>query len=168
MPLQDFLNLLERYTGATASNPPASSAQDFEKVAESAPQNHLAEGLAQAFRSNQTPPFANMITNLFSQSNGQQRADLVNHLLSAAGPTIGSLAGGGLLSSLLGGGSQVSAQQAEQVSPETVQQLADHAEKNDPSIIDRVSSLYAQHPQMVQVLGAGAMALVLSHLSKKA
>lgn len=168
MPLQDFVNLLEQYTGATASKPPANTSQDFDQVAQSAPQNHLAEGLAQAFRSNETPPFASMVANLFSQSNGQQRADLVNHLISAAGPTIGSIAGSGLLSSLLGGGSHVSAQQAEQVSPETVQQLADHAAKSDPSIIDRVSSLYAQHPKMIQALGAGAMALIMSHLSKKA
>src|SRR5689334_23677126 len=33
------------------------------------------------------PPFAQMISHLFSNSDGQHRAGILNHLLSAAGPS---------------------------------------------------------------------------------
>jgi hypothetical protein len=107
-----------------------------------------------------------MLSNLFSQSNGQQRAGILNQLLSALGPSVG---GGltGTLSNLLKGGTELTPQQAEQVSPEAVQQLAAHAQRNNPSIIEQASNFYAQHPQLVQGLGAGALALILSHISKK-
>lgn len=166
MSLTNLIGVLQQYAGASASNPPDNAQQDFQKVAQQAPQEHLAEGLAEAFRSNQTPAFSEMLSNLFSQSSGQQRAGILNQLLGAVGPGAGAgLAGS--LASLLKGGTQVTPQQAEQVQPEAVQQLAAHAEKNNPSIIDEASNFYAQHPKLVQGLGAGALALIMSHMSKK-
>lgn len=64
-----------------------------------------------------------------------------------------SLAGGGALASLLGAGKQITPSQAQAVSPEMVQQLASHAEKADPSVIDKASSFYAQHPNLIRTLG---------------
>jgi hypothetical protein len=92
MPLSDLLGMLEQYRGASATAPPATVEQDFSKVAETAPQSHLAGGLAEAFRSSETPPFAQMISSLFSNSNGPQRAGILNQLLGAVGP--GMLASG--------------------------------------------------------------------------
>jgi hypothetical protein len=48
-----------------------------------------------------------------------------------------------------------------------VQQLAEHAQKQNPSIIDQASQFYSQHPTLVQALGAGSLALIMSHLSKR-
>jgi hypothetical protein len=48
-----------------------------------------------------------------------------------------------------------------------VQQLAEHAERQDPSVVQRAGEFYAQHPDLVKTLGAGALALVMSHLSRK-
>jgi hypothetical protein len=103
---------------------------------------------------------------MFGNSNGEQRAGILNHLLSSVpqGALSGGLLGG--LSSMLGSGSTVTPQQAQQVSPEAVQQLADHAEKHDPSIVDKASQFYSQHPTLVQGLGAGALALVMSRISQ--
>lgn len=164
MPLTDLLSVLQQYTGANASSPPPNAQQDFQKVAQSAPQEHLADGLAEAFRSNQTPAFPAMLSSLFSQSNGQQRAGILTQLLGSAG------AGSGLsdrLSGLLKRGSAVSPEQAQQVSPQEVQQLAEQAHKNNPSIIEEASSFYAQHPQLVSGLGAGALTLIMSHISRR-
>jgi hypothetical protein len=61
----------------------------------------------------------------------------------------------------------VTPEQAEQIPPETVQQLAAHAEKQNPSIVDQASEFYAQHPTLVKALGAGSLAPIMSHLSKK-
>jgi len=166
MALSDFLNVIQQYSGASASSPPPNTQQDFSKVAQAAPQSHLAGGLAEAFRSDQTPPFSQMIGNLFSQSNGQQRAGILTQLLSSSGVNPLS-ALGDRFSGFLKPGSQVTPQQAEQIPPEAVQQLAEHAQASNPSIVDQASSFYAQHPQLVQGLGAGALALIMSHMSKR-
>ncbi|MBV9155386.1 MAG: hypothetical protein JO097_03935 [Acidobacteriaceae bacterium] len=162
MPLSDLMGLLQQYTNPGAANT-ANVQQDFQQVSQTAPQSHLASGLAEAFRSDQTPPFAQMLSTLFSNSNGQQQAGILNHLLGSLGPGAAS----GILGNLLGGASQVTPEQAQQVPPEQVHQLAEQAEKNDPSIIDKASSFYAQHPGLIQTLGAGSMALIMSHISRR-
>ncbi|MFZ0590365.1 MAG: hypothetical protein WAM39_07780 [Bryobacteraceae bacterium] len=166
MSLSGILNVLQQYSGASASSAPSNAEQDFGKVAEAAQPAHLAEGLAQAFRSDQTPPFGEMVKNLFSQSNGEQRAGLVNQLLGASGGGIGSLVTGEL-ASIMGGQTEVTPQQAAQLSPDAVQQLAEQAHKSNPSIVDSVSGFYAQHPTVVKALGAGALALIMSHMFEK-
>ena len=165
MSLSNLMGLLQRYTDPSGANS-ESATQDFQHVAQNAPPASLASGLADAFRSNQTPPFAQMLSTMFSNSNGEQRAGILNHLLGAAGPSLG----GGILGSLgglLGGGSQVTPEQAQQVSPEQVQHLAEQAERNNPSIVDQAGRFYAEHPTLVQSLGVGALALVMSHMSRQ-
>ena len=132
MPLSDFLGILEQYRGASAVNPPATVEQDYSQVAQSAPQSHLASGLAEAFRSSETPAFGQMVGTLFGNSNGQQRAGILKTLLGALGP--GLLASGGLssLAGLLRGGNNVTPEQADQVPPETIQQLAEARRKTGP------------------------------------
>ena len=127
----------------------------------------LAGGLAAAFRSNQTPAFPSMLSKLFSNSDSQQRAGLLNQLLGAVGPSLLGAAVTGPLSNLLKGRSSVTPEEAAQVSPEELQNIAEHAEKSNPSIIDQVSGFYSQHPRVIQALGVGAMAMIMSHVSKK-
>jgi hypothetical protein len=105
-----------------------------------------------------------MLGTLFGKSDGTQRAGILNQLLGAVGP--GMLASGGLgsLAGLLGGSRTVTPEQAEQVSPKAVQQLAEHAEKQNPSIVDRAGEFYAQHPTLVQALGVGSLTMIMSHL----
>src|SRR5437588_10950481 len=103
--LANLLGVLKGYAGASVSNPPANVQQDFQKIAQQVPQEHLASGLTEAFQSNQTPAFSEMLSSLFSQSNGQQRAGILSQLLGAAGSNLpGGLAGS--LSSLFKGGTQ--------------------------------------------------------------
>ena len=147
--------------------------QHFSQVAAAAPQSSLAEGLAAAFRSDQTPTFGQMLSGLFSQSNADQKAGLLSQLMASMPPgavqsLLGSGAAGGALASLLQSGStNVTPDQAQQVSPEAVQQLAAQAEKHDPSIIDAASQFYAQHSTLIKTLGGAAMALALSHIAEK-
>ena len=165
MGLLDIANMLRSYAGANATAPPPNTQQDFDQAAQHAPQENLASGLTAAFQSNQTASFPQMVGQLFGQSNGQQRAGILSELLSTAGPSLG----GGLLqqfSALLGDG-KVTQEQAQQVSPEAVQQLAAHAQQQDPNVVERAGNFYAQHPQVVQALGAGALALIMSHLSQR-
>ena len=58
-------------------------------------------------------------------------------------------------------------EQAEQLPPEAVQQLAQQAHQNNPSIVDQVSHFYSEHPTVIKTLGAGALALIMSHMYDK-
>ena len=168
MQLTDLAGIFEQYRNASVANPPQNVQQDYQRTVEAVPSSHLVDALGEAFRSRETPPFGQMVTSLFANSNPDQRAGILNHLLSAVGPgALGSLALGSLGGVLRGGKANISPEQAKQVSPEVVQQLAEHAEKQNPSVIDHASQFYSQHPKLVQALGAGSLALIMSHLSRR-
>ena len=169
MGLMDQLSdVLKQYSGGTAQAP-SNVNEHFDQVAQAAPQSSIAEGLAAAFRSDQTPAFGQMVSGLFGQSNGEQKAGMLNQLLSSVGPgVLAQLAGGGALAGLLGGGAKsITEQQAQQVSPEVVQQLAAHAEKADPSIVDKASAFYAQHPTLVKTLGGAALSIAMAKVAQR-
>jgi hypothetical protein len=164
-------NVLQNYAGGGAAAPAGGEVADhFNQVAQTAPQNELAGGIASMFRSNQTPPFGQMVSQLFGNSNPNQRANLLNTLLASG-------AGAGIVSQIAqaagisiptsGGTPQITPQMAAQIPEQAVQQAAEHAEKRDPSIVDRVSQLYAQHPMLIQSLGALAMSMAMSHMARR-
>ncbi len=154
-----------------AGNAPAADVHAaYEEVSRTVPQRALAEGLSHAFNSEQTPPFAQMVSNLFSQSSPDQKAGLLNQIVATLGPggisqLLAGAGGMGGLASVLSGGS-VTPAQAQQLSPEQVQVIAQNAEKKDPSIVNAAASFYAQHPTLVKAIGAGALALLMSKISQ--
>jgi hypothetical protein len=166
----DWMNkvggILQQYAGSAAPQAPADINQHFDNVAEAVPQHVLAQGLSEAFQSNQTPAFGQMVGSLFSRSNPEQKRGILNHLLAGAGPSaVAWLAGKGL-SGLVSGSGQVTPAAAAQVSPDNVAELATQAQKQDPSIIDSVSSFYAQHPALVKGLGLAALSIVMAKMSR--
>jgi len=167
--LQQLGGLLQQYAGGGGDPAAPSVQQHFDQVAQGAPPDILAQGLATAFRSDQTPPFAQMVGQLFAQSDDHQRAGLLNTLAGAVGPAVLGqvLGGGGGLGGLFGGGG-VTPQQAAQISPEAVQQAAAQAETHNPSVVDMVSGFYSQHPGLVKTLGAGALAAAMGGLARHA
>jgi hypothetical protein len=158
--------ILKQYqTGVTPS--PAAVNAHFDQVASAVPANVLADGLAHAMTSSQTPPLGQIVSSLFNQANPAQKAAVLNQLMSALGPAAVAAATGGALGSSGPAGTPVSPQQAQQVSPATVTQLADRAQAADGSIVNQLSAFYAQHPTLVKGLGVGALALVMSHISNR-
>ena len=143
--------------------------EHFDQVAQAAPKSSIADGLAAAFRSDQTPAFGNMVSSLFGQSSGEQKAGMLNQLLPALGPgVLSQVAGGGALAGLLGGGNKsITPEQAQQISPDLVRQLATHAEKSDPSIVDKTSTFYAQHPTLVKTLGGTVLSIALAKVAQR-
>ena len=169
MPWMDaFSDIFNRYSGAAggAAPAPADPHQDYRDIAEAAPPQVMADALAHAFRSDQTPSFPEMVSSLFRQSNPDQRVGLLNQLLGAIGPAaLASVPG---LKELGGGGGQsVTSQQASQISSEQVQQAADHAQCDNPSIVERVSGFYAQHPGVVKALGSAAITIAIQHIARR-
>ncbi len=172
----DWLNqisgMLKNYAGADSAH--AGTETEFDQVAQHAPPNVLADGLAEAFRSDATPAFPDMLSQLFGNSSGDQKASVLNGLAGTLGPAalagiLGQAGGGGglgNLASLLTSGGQVTPQQAQQIPTETLQQLATHAQQKDPGIIDQISQMYANTPGIVKTLGAGALAIALAKIGK--
>jgi hypothetical protein len=164
--MESLKGLLDQAASGDASTADVHAAYD--QVARSVPQSSLADGIAHAFKSDQTPPFEQMVSGLYSQSNPQQQAGLLNQLMGALGPQ-GTQALGG--SAALAGlaqmlqGRTVTPQQAQQVSPQAVQTLAQQAAKKDPSIVDAAAGFYAQHPDLVKGIGVAALGLLMSKIS---
>lgn len=183
----DIGNILKQYGGVNPDQPPQEVEQHFDQVAQGSPHDDLADGLSEAFRSDQTPPFPNMVGQLFGQADSGQRAGMLNQLIGALGPSVissilnrgmGSGAGGGMgnlgggvLGSLLNGamGQQMRArpEDVERVRPEEFEELARQAERENPGIIDQMSRFYAQNPQLVKALGGAALAIALGKMSQR-
>ena len=163
-----LLDMLQQYVNAAPGQPIGAASDHFQQVAQSAPPQVVGQGIAEALRSDQTPPFSQMVGQLFGQGNSQQRAGMLNQLLAALGPAaLAGIAGGSLARMLpaSGGAPQVTPDQAAQLSPEQVQQIAAHAEQQNPSIIDRMGGFYAQHPTLVKTLGSVALTIALAKIA---
>lgn len=163
-------DVLKQYANTSATeqaNPQVH--EHFDQVAQAAPSSSLADGLAAAFRSNSTPDFSQMLSGLFNNSSGEQKAGILNQLLASAGPGVLSQltsSGGGLAGLLASGASHLTPEQAQAVSPEALQQLAAHAEKSDPSLIDKASAFYSEHPALIKTLGGAALTIAMAKMAE--
>ncbi|MEP7099788.1 MAG: hypothetical protein ABI781_04730 [Burkholderiales bacterium] len=180
----DLGNLLQQYLGGAAAPNPQQTEAHFDQAAQGAPTDVLSSALSAMFKSDQTPAFGQMAGQMFGQANPNQQAGMLNSMIASMGPAVlasllnkgGSSGGGGgilgnlggLLGGLTGGGAtpQLTPAQASQLSPEQVQVIADHAEKADPSIIDRMSAFYAEHPTLVKTVGSAALSIALAKMAQ--
>jgi hypothetical protein len=163
-------NMLKQYTsGGAAAQPAPDVHAHFDQVAQAAPKSVIAEGLAAAFNSDKTPAFGQMLSSLFSNSTGDQKVGMINQLLTSVSPSILTqiLSGAGLAGLLGAGKTQLTADQAQKLSPEVVQQLATHAQSSNPSVVESVSNFYAQHPTLVKTLGGAALTVALAKIAER-
>jgi len=63
--------------------------------------------------------------------------------------------------------SALSPADAVQVTPEQVRDIAIEAQKKDPTVLDRIGEYYAQHPEVVKVLGGAALAIALGQVAER-
>jgi hypothetical protein len=160
--------ILKQYTNADPSQASQDAHQHFDSVAQAAPQDVLAQGISAAFNSSQTPAFGQMLSSLFSQSSPEQKAGMLSQLLATAGPSVTALLASKGLSGIVNNSGQVSPQAATQVSPDVIAEVAAHAQKQNPSIVDTVSGFYAQHPTLIKTLGATALSIAMAKMSQRA
>ncbi len=159
-PLFDMLS--KALTGG-ASNPEP----HFDNVAKQAPPDLVGDGMAEAFKSDKTEPFPQMVESLFSRSNSTQQAGLLNQILQAAGPAVMGAAGGALTQMLQPGSNQVTAAQASSLRPEQVRDIAAAAQQNSPSVMDQVGRFYADHPTLIKTIGGAALTIVLAQMKRR-
>ncbi|MBC7435121.1 MAG: hypothetical protein H7332_03525 [Bdellovibrionales bacterium] len=164
---------------------PTDTQADFDEVARQVPSSALAGGLADAFRSDKTPDFGQMAASLFGGSNGQQQAGLLSQLIksvilallsSVAGGALGRMFQGSFQGSFPGSASsaagvpaatQISASDLSQLTPDQVRELATEAQRQDPGVLDRVGAFYAEHLEVVKVLGGAALAIALGQVATR-
>lgn len=143
--------------------------QHFDQVAKTAPKDELGHGVAAALRSDQTPPFPNLVGQLFGGSSAPQQAGLLNQILASLGPgALSSVAGGALGRILQPGSTQVTPEQAAQLSPSEVSEIAAKAESAQPGVVDQVGQFYAEHAGLLKLLGGAALALTLAKMKERA
>ncbi|WP_454726652.1 MULTISPECIES: hypothetical protein [Cupriavidus] len=159
-----LMDILQNAASALGGNPE----QQVDHIAQNAPAGALGELLAGAFRSDQTPAFGNMVGELFGQSSGTQQAGMLNQLLALLGPAVLSGAAGGALGSVMApGATQVTPEQASQLTPAQVQEIAAHAEQAHPGVVDQIAGFYAEHPTLVKTIGSAALAIALAKFRER-
>jgi hypothetical protein len=154
----ELKGLAAQYTGGAP--PQGDPSAHFDRISKAVDSSTLAQGIAAAMRSEQTPPFSELVSQLFSNGSADQKATMLNAILAAA-PQLTHLVPG------LSSEGTVNPQQATTISPDTVQNLAHQAEQHDPSVVDRLSSVYANHPTLVKTLGTAAMAIAIRKVAEK-
>lgn len=95
-----LMDVLQQYRDAAAGSHSAATSQDFDEVAGAAPPDIVGRGLGDAFRADSTPPFGQMVGQMFGQSSPQQQAGVLNQLLRSLAPGVLSSLGGGILGRL--------------------------------------------------------------------
>ena len=154
--------MLSQYAAGAA--PAGDAGAHFQQVAQSVDSGTLAQGIAAAMRSDQTPPFAQIVSQLFASGSGDQKLAMLNTLLSSASPEqraqLSSMIPG------LGTSATTGAAVASAITPEAVQTLAQHVEQGDAGIVDKMSTLYAAHPTLVKTLGSAAMMIAMRKIAE--
>ena len=163
-----LLDLLQQAAANATRGSTGTNNIHLDQAVQEAPPDLLAHGMSEAFRSDQTPPFGQMVGQLFGQSNGAQQAGVLNQILAAAGPAILAGVAGSILSRVMTPGStQITAEQAEKLSPRDVQQIATHAEQQSTGVVDQIGRFYADHPTLVKTLGSAALLIAAAKMKNQ-
>lgn len=149
-------NLIKQLSSVGNGPVPADAQDEFHRVAQSTPPDVLSRGVVDAFNSDRTPPFGEMVGHLFGNANPQQRAGILGTLL-------GGMRGANVPASVQQA-ADGSVEHAANVSTDDVQQIASQAQNDNSGVVDQMGRFYAQHPVLVKSLGAAAMAIVLGRI----
>jgi hypothetical protein len=161
--LDNLKTMLAQYASGSAS--PQDAEAHFQQVAQTADQGTLAHGIAAAMRSDQTPAFSQIVSQLFTQGSADQKAGMLNALLGAASPEMRTQLAG--LIPGLAGAAAVTPSQAGNVSADAINSMAQKMEQHNPSVVDQMSGFYAKHPGLVKTLGTGAMMIALRKIAER-
>lgn len=143
--------LLRQYLNASPGQPSAAAEQHFDTVAQQASPDLLSKGLAAVFQSDRTPAFGQLAAQMFAQATPEQKQVLLAQLQSLLGPAAGALAGG-----------------AQGAQPAAIQSALEQAQASNPSIVEKVSAVYAQHPTLIKTLGGAALTIALAKMADHA
>jgi hypothetical protein len=156
--LDTVKDVLAQYGGGGGVE--ANAEKDFHQLSQSADAGTLAHGIAEVMKSDQTPPFAQIVSQLFANASSDQKADMLKTLLSSASPDQQAK-----LASMLATASPAAGQAA--ASPDTIASVARSVEQSNPGVIDTMSAFYAQHPTLVKTLGSAALMIAMRKIAER-
>jgi hypothetical protein len=169
--LNQVTDILDKYGSENSRNAPASVDADFDRFARHAPPAAMSDGLAEAFRSQQTPPFASMLSQLFGRSPTMQKTNVLNTLIATLGPALVSQLltkhGANRAAQELQSNKTISPDIAEQIPSNSIEAVAAEAEKKDPSVVDRISKFYADQPALIKTLGGLALTVAMAKIAQR-
>jgi hypothetical protein len=167
---KDVSSVLQQYAADTGVYSIEKVERDFVRVTQELSTEHVTNGLSEALRSEQTPPFDQVVGQSFEHGDDEQRAGMLNQLLDGAGPAVVKQL---IESGVLQGGQSDAAQEqsvtpelAGQLHPDLIQQVAREAHQEDPAVIDRMSKVYAEDADLGATLGGGTLSVVMSKIAE--
>jgi hypothetical protein len=168
---KDLSSVLQQYAADTGVYSTEKVERDFVRITRELPAEHVTNGLSEALRSEQTPPFDQVVGQSFEQGDAEQRAGMLNQLLDGAGPAVmKSLMDSGVSHDALHSSDRqepsVTPELAGQLHPELVQQVAREAHQENPGVIDKMSNFYVDDPALVTTLGGGTLSVVMSKIAE--
>jgi len=141
---------------------------DFNDVVKRAPEEAIAQAIADAFRTDEDASFAPIVADLFLHSDTELRAGLLNILMNHIGSDTKRVLSNAGLFGLDPDSRQVAEETTAQLSPEAIEVIAAEAEQRDPCVVDKVSAFYSRHTEVVSELGAHAVVSVLTQIAQRA
>ena len=167
----DIGGLLSKYLNVPAGQVSADAEDHFDQIAQQASPQVVGQGISDALRSDQTPALGQLVSQVYSNASPSQQAGMLNQILASLPQGALSSLGGGALGGILGplaaggGAPQVTPQQASQISPSQVQNIANHAEQHSSGVFDALGNFYAQHPDLVKTLGTAALTVAMAKIA---
>lgn len=153
-------DLLQQIVGAAGPTP-----TQVDEVAQNANREQVQGGVAAALGSAGAPQLSNVVAELFAKSTPEQRAAILNAITERLGAGALANVAGGVLAGHEGTGTPaVSADETAAITPDHVRDVVDAATAQDPGLLQRVSSFYAEHPALVKTLGSGLLMVALAHM----
>lgn len=164
-------DVLKQYAGGA---PGGNAEADFDSVAQHAPQDNMQKAILDMMQGGATQgaskqDIGSIVSRVFGAAGGEQKAGILNTLLSAVGPTIiqqvlRHMNLGSLAESFSGG--QVTAEQAQQVPPEAAGQMAQKAKEQDPNTMNALSGFLSGNPGLLKSLGGGALSSIMTRIAQ--
>ena len=125
---------------------------DFNDIVKRAPEEAIAQAMAAAFRTEENASFADIVADLFSYSDAELRAGVVNILVSYIGRDTKRVLSNAGLFVLDPDSRQVTEEMTTHLSAEAIGVIAAEAEQRDSCVVDKVSAFYARHTAVVSKL----------------
>lgn len=155
-------NVVGQYAGGGGSTEDLTA--QFHQLVGSADPNALSQGISAALSSDQSPPFAQTVSQLFTSGSADQKAGMLNTLLGAATPDMRAKLAAMIPGAAAGG--PITGAQASSLPSDVVQNVAQQMQQHNPGVIDQMGSFYSQHPTLVKTLGAAAMMVAMRKIAE--
>jgi hypothetical protein len=150
--------LLQQYTGGRAASTEAEAHTHYDQITAAVPPHELAPVIGPALTRLSPEDLRERVSASATQMSASQRGSLVQTIIAGLGPNVASV-----LSSL--GLDPGLAQHPADATGADAGALAAHVQQARPDIFNQAMGMFAQHPALVKMLGAVAIAKIAQQLS---